>query len=63
MTLILQDDHLTAGAWAACVSTTTFSKEHKLRLPCKLVQFLMSLKNLLMIINTKLQEKSSYNLY
>ena len=63
MTLILQDDHLTAGAWATCVSTTTFFKEHKLRLPCKLVQFLMSLKNLLMIINTKLQEKSCYNLY
>ena len=63
MTLILQDDHLTAGAWAACVSTTMFFKEYILHFPCALVQFLLSLKNLLMIINTKLQEKSSYNLY
>ena len=61
MTLILQDDHLTAGAWAACVSTTTFFKEHKLRLQARAI--LMSLKNLLMIINTKLQEKSCCNLY
>ena len=63
MTLILQDNHLTAGAWAACVSTTMFFKEYKLHLPCALVQFLLSLKNLLMIIKTKLQEKSCYNLY
>ena len=63
MTLILQDDHLIAGAWAACVSTTMFFKEYKLHLPYALVEFLMSLKNLLMIINTKLQEKSCYNFY
>ena len=26
MTVIAQDDHLTTGAWAACVSTQYFTK-------------------------------------